>query len=259
MHSQTPIGPRIVTASTRSVPLPLLDVFDSVAIVNASSDKNRERVTNQFRALGFGRIPDIVKFFPEIPLTRPHGWASLSASTAFMTLYSVLKQALDSGLNSILLWDSSADFGQRFAPHQSEVFRGLKTTTWDLLLLGFEDAGFASKAQPHIPKIEAQVILRASSSLRGVSAFAINRSLLPHLVKSMEQVLDNPTSLLSPFYPTASSSEPEAISIVLSMLLRSKPELLALVPRALAPVSAFEKAGHRSSVIEIFRTKAAGG
>ena len=67
----------------------------------------------------------------------------------------------------------------------------------------------------------------------------------------MEQVLENPTRLVSPFSPTASSFEPDAISIVLSKLLRSRPDLMAFAPGVAAGTV-------RDNVIQLARTKSAG-
>jgi dienelactone hydrolase len=80
----------------------------------------------------------------------------------------------------------------------------------------------------------------------------------------MEEVLENPTWLASPLNPTASAFEPDAISLVLSRVLRSRPESLAFVPvfnptadqRAEADAAARQRA--RQNVIEFFRAKSAG-
>jgi hypothetical protein len=256
----------------RVIPLPhpqaraitLLDVFDRIAVINPDA-AGEELAVRGLRALSLTRIPGLVDFIPEVPLRRPNGWASPTAGTVFMTHYSVLKQALDRRWNSVLVWDARADFASSFAPHQSQVVYALASTPWDVFLLSYE-AGKSSITRP-VPERQQsrpQGLMKIEyRAVRGVSAYAISRTLLPHLVKAMGEVLENPTRLATPFTPTAATFEPEAVSLVLRMVLRSRPELLTFAPEfASTPCTGQEDVppapSSRSNLVELIRTKSAG-
>ena len=133
-HSNAPIA----ISSHRAASLTLLDVFDRIALIDVASRGNHERIVGHLHALGLCRVPGFIDFAPEVRLKGPHGWASLAASTVFMTHYSVLKQALEFRWNSVLLWDASADFAIQFARHQSEVLPRVEPGPVGFALFGLQ-------------------------------------------------------------------------------------------------------------------------
>lgn len=226
--------PRVTLLHERSVPLTLLDIFDRIAIINPGGSANGEQAIKGLRALSLDQVPGFIDFIPDVPLARPAGWASRTAGTVFMTHYSVLKQALDRRWKSVLLWDARADFAGCFAARQSEVVHALANTAWDVFFLSYRDA--SRPAAPCIPERQPNepqaLMLVRSKAVREVSAYAVSRPFLPYLVRAMEAVLENPTQLASPLNPTASAFESDAISLVLSKVLRARPDSLSFAPIA---------------------------
>lgn len=237
----------IVFSSPRAVPTTLLDIVDRIALIDAAGPRGDAAWKGHLQMLNLCRVPGFIDVVPTTSLAGPHAWASFEASTVFMTHYTVLKQALDFRWNSVLIWDVRADFASSFAPLQSAILQAVSKSGWDLFLLGFEAA--VQTARP----AESNLLSRVKGPVRGVKAYAVSQTLLPHLVKSMEQVLDNPIRLVSPFSPTAAAVEPDAVSLVLSNVLRTRPDFRTFTPAAFGSSGAEEGTVGpiRANVIEI--------
>jgi hypothetical protein len=241
----------------------LLDVFDRIAVISTDPE-GEELAVRGLQELSLTRIPGLVDFVPNVPLARPNGWASPTAGTVFMAHYAVLRQALERRWNSVLVWDAHASFTGNFADHQAQVVYALANTPWDVFLLSHQAASSVSKLLAERQHNRPQGLMKLEyRAVRGVSAYAISRALLPHLVKTMEEVLENPTRLATPFTPTAASFEPDALSLVLRMVLRARPELLAFAPEYI-PSAAGEQddtsslPNTRVNVVELIRKRSAG-
>jgi len=158
----------------------LINYFSETCIINLPDRADRRRqMESELRKLGSISAGQ-VRFVPAIRPKSKDDWPSIGARGCFLSHYSVLKQALERELESVLILEDDCKFRRIDESLQTKLVNAVAKTEWDILYLG------------HVLPIpgdrEFELILSRNPILTA-HMYAVKRSCLNRLVKFLEQLM----------------------------------------------------------------------
>jgi hypothetical protein len=209
----------------------LTESFDLIRVINLPDRTDRFReVTRQLQALGLEWKQGSVEIYAATRPTELAGFPSLGARGCFMSHLGVLRDALDRGVESVLVLEDDCEVPARFNAAVGEVALGLKHRTWQFLHLGH----IAPLPPPPSGAVPALVEFRGH--LQNLHMYAVHRSALAPLVEYLEGCLVRP--------PGDPIGGPMHVDGALTMFRAAHPEFTTLIAQP-------SLAGQRSSRSDI--------
>lgn len=167
--------------------LPLNTFFGRVAVINlATRVDRREEMSEQLRGIGLGFDSPNVQLFVATKPQHAGGFESMGAHGCFMSHLTVLRQARDQGLSSVLIVEDDLNFCERFVEKFEAVAGFLASEPWGMLYGSY----FLSEPLAHssLPCVQAR-----PQMLIGTTAFlAVSGQHIPALVAYLEAMLARP-------------------------------------------------------------------
>ena len=170
-------------SATTTAPSTLADCFDRIAIINlpTRSDRRRE-MRAELSRLGLQPRPGSIDFFPAIRATELGDWPNLGARGCFLSHYTVLKEARDRGLRSVLVIEDDCCFTAAMVARQAELAALLNREEWDMAHLGHVEAA------PPGPEL----LRRWDEPVMTAHLYCVSHTVLDRLVQFLEQVMERP-------------------------------------------------------------------
>lgn len=113
----------------------LSDYFDRIYIVFLPERTERiKRIQSQIQRLNLDS--EKVIWFPGLRFTEAAGFPKASVRGCVMSQYTILNQALEAGLEKVLILQDDCNFSRYFLKNQDAILQELATTEWDFAYLG---------------------------------------------------------------------------------------------------------------------------
>lgn len=161
--------------------------FGRVVVINLQTRVDRrEEMSEQLRGIDLGFESPRVQLFSTTKPQHAGGFESVGAHGCFMSHLTVLRQAREQGLSSVLILEDDLNFCERFSEKFEAVARFLAREPWGMLYGSY----FLNEPLTHssLPCVQAP-----SQQLIGTTAFlAINGEHIPALVAYLEAMLARP-------------------------------------------------------------------
>jgi hypothetical protein len=184
--------------------------FERIVVINLPQRLDRRReMEAQLRNLSLQ-----AEFFPAVQVTVQDDWPSLGARGCFLSHYTVLKNALESGVRNVLILEDDLDFSPSLPSSQPELLSQISTQPWDFLYLGhIEPVPSQSSGDPQL--------LLWTTALQTLHFYAVNQTVLPRLVAYLEQVQSRPDG-----HPLGG---PQHVDGAISMFRAQNPDVTTLI------------------------------
>jgi hypothetical protein len=209
----------------------LTESFELIRVINLPDRTDRyKEVTRQMQALGLKWTQGSVEVYAATRPTELAGFPSLGAHGCFMSHLGVLRDALDRGVESVLVLEDDCDVPSRNCAAVGEVALYLKQRNWQFVHLG------------HIIPLSVQPsgtppsLVEHAGPLQNLHMYGVHRSALEPLVEYLEGCLVRP--------PGDPIGGPMHVDGALSMFRAAHPEFIALIAQP-------SLAGQRSSRSDI--------
>ncbi|MEP2533663.1 hypothetical protein [Shimia sp.] len=164
----------------------LIDHFDRVYIVNLAhrADRRTETVA-EFDQIGVAIPNDKIQFFEASRPSDKGAFPSIGSLGNFMSQTRVLKDALDRGLNRVLICED--DLHLNALPEQTvaSVLHDLQTTDWSVAALGY--------LEPETPPADHTGLSPWTTGTRGTQFWAIQGAAIREFHDYLEQVRIRPS------------------------------------------------------------------
>jgi hypothetical protein len=164
--------------------LTLNTFFGRVMVINLETRVDRRaEMGEQLRDIGLGFDSPNVQLFQATKPQHAAGFESVGAHGCFMSHLTVLRQARDQGVGSVVILEDDLNFCERFSEKFDTIARFLKSEPWGILYGSY----FVSEPLEHsaLPCVQA-----TSKLLIGTTAFlAISGQHIPALVAYLEAML----------------------------------------------------------------------
>ena len=167
--------------------LALNTFFGRVVVINlAPRVDRREEMAEQLGSIGLRFDAPNVQLFEASKPQHAAGFESVGAHGCFRSHLTVLRQARDQGVSSVLILEDDLNFCERFHARFETLANFLKNESWGILYGSF----FVNEPLKHsgLPCVQAR-----PQVLIGTTAFlAISGQHLPALVSYLEAMLTRP-------------------------------------------------------------------
>jgi hypothetical protein len=184
--------------------------FAAVFVINLVDRSDRRRdMEAELKRAGIKAT-----FFNATRPTELGDWPSLGAKGVFLSHYSILKIALETGLSNVLVLEDDVDFSANVAEMESQLLRELGDQPW-----GFLYPGHVEKIAA--PKRPGTQLVEWHSGLLTTHFYAVNGSVLPRLVQFLEQAKSRPNG-----HPLGG---PQFIDGAYSMFRAQNPDVRTLI------------------------------
>lgn len=168
-----------------------LSYIDKLYVINLASRPDRRREMEKELA-GVGLKDNaVVTFFPAIKPTSAENFPSIGARGCFMSHLSVLREAQDKEMGTILILEDDATFGSTFQQNLKEILSDLHKTDWDIAYLGHRirddfTQDTTSRVSQHWHMIPTDLEVQTTH------AMLIDASALASLIAYFERLLTRP-------------------------------------------------------------------
>lgn len=127
----------------------MLDViFDRVRIISlVSRDDRRRDVINELMRIGLAPGTGRVEFFDAIKPADAGSFPSIGARGCFMSHLSILEEARNDGVGSLLILEDDVAFVRDIADKLSIINSLLEDSNWDLFYGGYDDIPLGSRSR----------------------------------------------------------------------------------------------------------------
>jgi hypothetical protein len=161
--------------------------FGQVYVINLKSRVDRRvEMRAQLQRIGLNFEAANLALFEASKPTEPAGFPSIGARGCFLSHLSVLRDAREKGVRSVLILEDDLNFCDGFSAGFSEVSRWLGTTEWGIFY------GCYALSEP-LGQSDAPCVQVTPSRLLGTSAFvAVNGPHIGALVDYLEAMLTRP-------------------------------------------------------------------
>jgi hypothetical protein len=198
---------------------PLNQYFDSIEVVNLPQRLDRRREMED----QLSRIRLHADFFPAVAPAEQGDWPSLGARGCYLSHYTILKKALESGCERLLILEDDLDFSPHMATDQQAILEQVRSLPWDFLYLG------------HVAELpqdgaQAQSFVPWTAGLQTTHFYAVNRRVMERVVPFLEQVMARPEG--DPL------GGPQHVDGALSMFRAQNPDLRTWIA---SPVLGFQR------------------
>lgn len=139
----------------------MLDAFDKIFIINLKTRPDRwAEICEQLERIGLSGTSAKVVRFDAVRPAEPGGFPSIGARGCFMSHLGVLEQAIQEGLNKVLILEDDLDFGEAFKRTWPAIDQQLKSGTWGIFYGCYEAHGLPAASTDLNPNL-----VQASSDL----------------------------------------------------------------------------------------------
>lgn len=159
----------------------LTDYFDQIRIVNLPSRQDRRReVIQQLEKIGLHVGVHNVEFFEAVRPSDAAGFPSIGTRGCFLSHLQLLKEALASNCQRLLILEDDVNFVTDFSTRLPNILDTLAHWQWDLCFLGHS---FTLKSQ------KPDGFSYCSDPIMNCHAYAVNGQVLPELIDYLEAVI----------------------------------------------------------------------
>ncbi len=159
----------------------LTDYFDQIRIVNLPSRQDRRReVMQQLEKIGLKVGVNNVEFFEAVRPSDAAGFPNIGARGCLLSHLQILKEALASNCQRLLILEDDVNFVDSFSIGLAELLKALEHWQWDICYLGHT---FAVNSQ------KPSGFSYCSEPIETSHAYAVNGQALPALIEYLESVI----------------------------------------------------------------------
>lgn len=160
----------------------LTDYFDQIRIVNLPIRQDRRReVIQQLQSIGLQIGVNNVAFFEAVRPSDAAGFPSIGARGCLLSHLQILKEALASHCQRLLILEDDVNFIDNFSADLPDRLKALEHWQWDICYLGHS---FAVSSQ------KPSGFSYCSEPIQTSHAYAVNGQTLPALIAYLEAVLN---------------------------------------------------------------------
>lgn len=194
----------------------LTESFELIRVINLPDRTDRySEVTRQLKALGLAWRQGSVELYAATRPTELAGFPSLGAHGCFMSHLGVLRDALERGVESVLILEDDFEVPQKKSAAVGDVARGLRNRPWQFVHLGH------IAPVPPPPPDAVPSLTEYPGSLQNLHMYGVHRSALAPLVEYLEGCLVRP--------PGDPVGGPMHVDGALSMFRDAHPEFVTLI------------------------------
>jgi hypothetical protein len=194
----------------------LTESFDLIRVINLPDRTDRySEVTRQLRALGLEWKQGRVELYTATRPTELAGFPSLGSHGCFMSHLGVLRDALDRGVESVLVLEDDCEVVSKNCAAVGDVALGLKDRRWQFVHLGH------IAPVPAPPPGTAPTLVQFGGHLQNLHMYGVHRSALTPLVEYLEGCLVRP--------PGDPVGGPMHVDGALTMFRAAHPEFITLI------------------------------
>lgn len=194
----------------------LTETFDLIRVINLPDRIDRYgEVTRQLKALGLVWRQGSVEVYAARRPTELAGFPSLGAHGCFLSHLEVLRDALDRGVESVLILEDDFKVQSRKSAVVGDVALDLKHRPWQFVHLGH-----IAPVPPPLADAEPS-LMEYRGSLQNLHMYGVHRSALPLLVEYLEGCLVRP--------PGDPIGGPMHVDGALTMFRAAHPEFITLI------------------------------
>ncbi|WFS25227.1 glycosyltransferase family 25 protein [Rhizobium rhododendri] len=203
----------------------LLNNFERIRIINLTDRTDRRRDTEiQLRRIGVRVDGDRVAFHAAIRPSCNGGFPSVGAYGCFLSHREVLRDAVDQGVSSVLIFEDDLNFSTDYGSKIPACMTALSHKDWSLFYGGHGDISYPSDVKEAVFRVDP------SDWVLGAHFIALNGVAL----KQISAYLDHCLEWIARDFATA----PHGIDSAYGRFRREYPELLAF---AASPVLGYQR------------------
>ena len=115
-------------------------VFDRICVISLTSREDRRRdVTNELGRIGLKPGVSVTQFFDAIKPVDAGSFPSIGARGCFMSHLSILENAINDGVNAILILEDDVAFTRDGAKRMPIIVDFLRNGDWDVFYGGYKE------------------------------------------------------------------------------------------------------------------------
>jgi glycosyl transferase, family 25 len=192
----------------------LVDYFDRTCIINLPERPDRLRVIRkELRRCGGDDHPEKVQV-PHAPKPDDaNGFASRGVYGSYLSHFTILKDALRDGLQTVWILEDDATFSHRMVRDQARIVESLRGNPWDMCFFGHS----LHRELRGMPR----GLIRHTAGFRWAHCYAIHSRVLPRLIAYLEENMNSPPGgprggkmYIDPAYSFFRRLNPDVVSLV---------------------------------------------
>jgi hypothetical protein len=200
----------------------LADCFSKTYAINLPERTDRRKaLLSELDSQKFRPQTRRLVVFPGVRPDAPEGFPNRGVRGCFLSHLSVLRKALDEGLESVLVLEDDVAFSPLFRERTGMIERELHAQAWGFAYLGH---------QLELTPIPGRCLVPYGGHILTAHCYGVHSSVLPMLVEFLESIPQRP-----PGHPDGGPMYPDG---ALSFFRERHPEIVTL---AAAPSMAFQR------------------
>jgi glycosyl transferase family 25 len=162
-----------------------IEYFDRTCIINLPERADRLRlIKKELRPCGADVHPAKVQV-PYAPKPDDaHGFKSRGVYGSYLSHYTILKDALQDGIETVWILEDDATFSHRMVRDQARIVEFLQRNPWDMCYFG-HSLGHELDGMP-------RGLIHHTAGFRWAHCYAIHSKTLPRLIAYLEENMANP-------------------------------------------------------------------